>query len=128
MPGDGSQPARVEVGEIDERRTFQWRRGGEIDVVADEYGRPRPPFLPQPAAAVGENDGPAACPGGGPDRVNDLPHTLALVEVGASSEEQCSTVAVTDTDRPDHTDVAFHSRRWEARYLCLRHFGQGLAE
>src|SRR3712207_7720477 len=40
LAGQGPQPGRVEVGEVDERRADQRGAGGEVQVVADEHGLP----------------------------------------------------------------------------------------
>jgi hypothetical protein len=66
-----AQPGRVQVAEVDEGGALQRRRAGEVDVIADEHGRPRRPLRPEPAAAVGEHEHAAARGRRGADVVDD---------------------------------------------------------
>ena len=94
-----AQPRGVEVGEVDEVRALDRRGRREVEVVADQDRGAGRPVRVQPAAAVGQHDGPAARGGRGPDAVHDGADAVALVEVGAGAVDQGPPSGVADGDR-----------------------------
>ena len=72
VPGEGAQPARPAVGEVDEARALDRRRPGQVEVVADQHGLPdlRGRRASEPLALVSSGVR-AARRGGGADAVDD---------------------------------------------------------
>ena len=95
-------------------------------MVADEHRRAGRPGLVEPAAAVGQHDGPAAGLGRRTDPVHDRRDALALVEVRAAEEHQ--QLLVTRADAADLAGVAGHRGRGEAGQVGRRDLGSRLAQ
>ena len=87
-PGDLAKPRRIQIGQIDEVRSPQRRRRGEVDVVADEGHGSRAPFGDGRSAPVGQDA--YFCSGrrSGSNSVGDGVDVLALVEVGPRAQHQ----------------------------------------
>ena len=111
-----TEPLRVRLGQVDERRADQRGRAGEIDVVADQHRGSRGPVRIEAAAAVRQHDDLGAGGGRGADAVHDLLHPEALVVVGASGEDRAD-LARAGPDDPQRTAVTDHRRLGEAGQL-----------
>ena len=56
VAGQGAQPRRVEIGQVDEVRADDRRHAGQVQVIGDQHGLPRVHALPQTTGGVGQHD------------------------------------------------------------------------
>ncbi len=79
----------VEVRQIHKVRAFNGRGGSEVKVVGNEYGGAGAPLGNGRTAAIGENAQASTGSGCRAYSVRNCAHALALVMVGARTENEC---------------------------------------
>lgn len=88
-------------------------------VAGMSTGVPRGPRRVEPAAPVGEDDRAASGGGRGPERVDDGPHAMALVEVRAGAEDQRPPARVPKLHGADRAGVTGDRGRTETGDLAV---------